>query len=104
VDYLTGFNVNAIVIELPSSMIENGAPGKFRHLGHHQASNGSPDAERKDRSIMRFSALTFRGAWAGDRFSLVAVTLAATGCRRQQQTGPSGPRMCPTRSSGWAIR
>jgi hypothetical protein len=29
VDYLTGFNVNAIVIELPSSMIEGGAPGKL---------------------------------------------------------------------------
>ncbi len=29
VDYLTGFNVNAIVIELPSSMIEGSAPGKL---------------------------------------------------------------------------
>lgn len=29
VNYLTGFNVNAIVIELPSSQIEGGAPGKL---------------------------------------------------------------------------
>ena len=29
VNYVNGFNVNAIVIELPSSMIENGAPGKL---------------------------------------------------------------------------
>jgi hypothetical protein len=29
VDYLTGFNVNSIVIELPSSMLENGAPGRL---------------------------------------------------------------------------
>jgi hypothetical protein len=29
VDYLTGFNVNAIVIELPSAMLEGGAPGKL---------------------------------------------------------------------------
>ncbi|MEO7986629.1 MAG: DUF4331 family protein [Gemmatimonadales bacterium] len=29
VDYVAGFNVNAIVIELPSSMVENGAPGKL---------------------------------------------------------------------------
>jgi hypothetical protein len=29
VDYLTGFNVNSIVIELPNSMIEGGAPGKL---------------------------------------------------------------------------
>jgi hypothetical protein len=29
VNYLSGFNINAIVIELPSSMIENGAPGKL---------------------------------------------------------------------------
>ena len=29
VNYLSGFNVNAIVVELPSSMIENGAPGKL---------------------------------------------------------------------------
>jgi hypothetical protein len=29
VNYLSGYNVNAIVIELPSSMIENGAPGKL---------------------------------------------------------------------------
>ncbi|MBA2560364.1 MAG: DUF4331 family protein [Propionibacteriales bacterium] len=28
-DYLVGFNVNSIVIELPSSMIENGSPGKL---------------------------------------------------------------------------
>ena len=28
VNYLSGFNVNSIVVELPSSMIENGAPGK----------------------------------------------------------------------------
>jgi hypothetical protein len=29
VNYVNGFNVNSIVIELPSSMIENGAPGKL---------------------------------------------------------------------------
>jgi hypothetical protein len=29
VNYLSGYNVNAIVVELPSSMIENGAPGKL---------------------------------------------------------------------------
>ena len=29
VDYVAGFNVNAIVIELPSSMLENGTPGKL---------------------------------------------------------------------------
>lgn len=29
VDYVKGFNVLSIVIELPSSMIENGAPGKL---------------------------------------------------------------------------
>jgi hypothetical protein len=29
VDYLDGFNVNSIVIELPSSMLENGTPGKL---------------------------------------------------------------------------
>jgi len=29
VNYLSGYDVNAIVIELPSSMIENGAPGKL---------------------------------------------------------------------------
>jgi len=29
VNYVNGFNVNSIVIELPSSMIENGAPGKI---------------------------------------------------------------------------
>ena len=29
VNYLSGFNVNSIVIELPSSMIENDAPGKL---------------------------------------------------------------------------
>ena len=29
VDYVAGFNVNAIVIELPSSLLENGAPGKL---------------------------------------------------------------------------
>ena len=29
VDYVNGFNVLSIVIELPSSMIENGAPGKL---------------------------------------------------------------------------
>jgi hypothetical protein len=29
VDYVEGFNVLSIVVELPSSMIENGAPGKL---------------------------------------------------------------------------
>jgi hypothetical protein len=29
VDYVDGFNVLSLVIELPSSMIENGAPGKL---------------------------------------------------------------------------
>jgi len=29
VNYVNGFNVNSIVIELPSSMLENGAPGKI---------------------------------------------------------------------------
>ncbi|HEY9014852.1 MAG TPA: DUF4331 family protein [Gemmatimonadales bacterium] len=29
VNYIGGYNVNAIVVELPSSMIENGAPGKL---------------------------------------------------------------------------
>ena len=29
VDYVSGFNVLSIVIELPSSMLENGAPGKL---------------------------------------------------------------------------
>jgi hypothetical protein len=29
VDYLDGLNVNSIVIELPSSMLENGTPGKL---------------------------------------------------------------------------
>jgi hypothetical protein len=29
IDYVDGFNVLSIVIELPSSMIENGAPGKL---------------------------------------------------------------------------
>jgi hypothetical protein len=29
VNYLSGFNVNSIVVELPSSMIENGAPGRL---------------------------------------------------------------------------
>jgi hypothetical protein len=29
VDYLDGFNVNSIVIELPSSMLENGTPGRL---------------------------------------------------------------------------
>ncbi|MFL5493470.1 MAG: DUF4331 family protein [Gemmatimonadales bacterium] len=29
VDYLSGFNVNSIVIELPSSMLENGTPGRL---------------------------------------------------------------------------
>ncbi len=29
VDYVAGFNVNAIVVELPSSLIENGTPGKL---------------------------------------------------------------------------
>jgi hypothetical protein len=29
VNYIGGYNVNAIVIELPSSMIENGAPGRL---------------------------------------------------------------------------
>ena len=29
VNYLSGFNVNSIVIELPSAMVENGAPGKL---------------------------------------------------------------------------
>jgi Domain of unknown function (DUF4331) len=28
-NYISGYNVNAIVIELPSSMIENGAPGRL---------------------------------------------------------------------------
>ena len=28
-NYVAGFNVNSIVIELPSSLIENGAPGKL---------------------------------------------------------------------------
>jgi Domain of unknown function (DUF4331) len=29
VNYVSGYNVNAIVIELPSSMLENGAPGRL---------------------------------------------------------------------------
>jgi hypothetical protein len=29
VNYVNGFNVNSIGIELPSSMIEGGAPGKL---------------------------------------------------------------------------
>jgi hypothetical protein len=29
INYVSGFNVNSIVIELPSSMLENGAPGKI---------------------------------------------------------------------------
>jgi hypothetical protein len=29
VNYVSGFNVNTIVIELPSSLLENGAPGKL---------------------------------------------------------------------------
>jgi hypothetical protein len=29
VDYVAGFNVNAIVVELPSSLIENGTPGRL---------------------------------------------------------------------------
>jgi hypothetical protein len=29
INYVAGFNVNSIVIELPSSMIEAGAPGKL---------------------------------------------------------------------------
>jgi hypothetical protein len=29
INYVNGFNVNSIVLELPSSMIENGAPGKL---------------------------------------------------------------------------
>jgi hypothetical protein len=29
VDYVSGFNVNSIVIELPSSMLENGTPGRL---------------------------------------------------------------------------
>ena len=29
VNYVNGFNVNSIVLELPSSMLENGAPGKL---------------------------------------------------------------------------
>lgn len=29
VNYLTGYNVNAIVIEVPSSMVENGGPGRL---------------------------------------------------------------------------
>jgi hypothetical protein len=29
VNYVNGFNVNSIVIELPSSMLENGTPGKL---------------------------------------------------------------------------
>jgi hypothetical protein len=33
VNYVNGFNVNSIVIELPSSMIENGAPGKLGTWG-----------------------------------------------------------------------
>jgi hypothetical protein len=29
IDYVAGFNVNAIVVELPSSLLENGAPGRL---------------------------------------------------------------------------
>jgi hypothetical protein len=29
VNYVAGYNVNAIVIEVPSSMLENGGPGKL---------------------------------------------------------------------------
>jgi hypothetical protein len=29
VNYVNGFNVLAIVVELPSSLIENGQPGKL---------------------------------------------------------------------------
>lgn len=29
INYVNGFNVNSIVLELPSSMLENGAPGKL---------------------------------------------------------------------------
>jgi hypothetical protein len=29
VDYVAGFNVNAIVVEVPSSLLESGAPGKL---------------------------------------------------------------------------
>jgi hypothetical protein len=29
VDYVAGFNVNSIVLELPSSLLENGAPGRL---------------------------------------------------------------------------
>ena len=29
INYVKGFNVLSIVVELPSSMIENGAPGKL---------------------------------------------------------------------------
>ena len=29
VNYLSGFNVNSIVVELPSAMVENGAPGRL---------------------------------------------------------------------------
>ncbi|HEY8256100.1 MAG TPA: DUF4331 family protein [Gemmatimonadales bacterium] len=29
VDYVAGFNVNSIVLELPSSLLENGSPGKL---------------------------------------------------------------------------
>ena len=41
VNYVNGFNVNSIVIELPSSMLENGAPGKIGS-GARSASDTDP--------------------------------------------------------------
>ena len=32
-NYIDGFNVLSIVVELPSSMLENGAPGKLNIWG-----------------------------------------------------------------------
>ena len=94
VNYVNGFNVNSIVIELPNAQLEGSAPGGWasgaRSASDHLATRHST---RRSRCTEALSSAP-RAAWRSRRPSS-AVGLAATACSDDDNdnTAPTTPRM-----------